>query len=125
MSLILSRWEPVSRWSARRWRASELPFRASASGSRPWDGRIAAGGTRSFVAATERLNRGGQEWKGNPSISSVISEVGYNASCRTLEILFKSGAIYLYYFVPEEVHRGLMNAASHGTYFNQEIKANL
>ncbi len=58
-----------------------------------------------------------------PVISSVISEVGYNGSCRTLEILFKSGAIYLYYFVPEEVHRDLMNAASHGTYFNQNIKA--
>jgi hypothetical protein len=58
-----------------------------------------------------------------PVISSVINEVGYNASCRTLEILFKSGAIYLYYFVPEEVHRELMDAASHGTYFNQNIKA--
>ena len=58
-----------------------------------------------------------------PVISSVISEVGYNASCRTLEILFKSGAIYVYYFVPEEVHRELMNAASHGTYLNQNIKA--
>ena len=33
------------------------------------------------------------------------------------------GAIYVYYFVPEEVHRELMNAASHGTYLNQNIKA--
>jgi hypothetical protein len=55
-------------------------------------------------------------------VSSVLAEVGYNASCRTLEILFKSGAIYLYYFVPVEVHRGLMEAGSHGTYFNKEIK---
>jgi hypothetical protein len=55
-------------------------------------------------------------------VSSVLAEVGYDASLRTLEILFKSGAIYLYYFVPPEVHRGLMCAASHGTYFNQEIK---
>ena len=47
---------------------------------------------------------------------------GYDASCRTLEILFQSGAIYLYYFVPQEVHRGLMGAASHGTYFNKAIK---
>ena len=43
-----------------------------------------------------------------PVVSSVIAEVGYNASLRTLEILFKSGAIYLYYFVPPEVHRGLL-----------------
>lgn len=57
-----------------------------------------------------------------PVVSSVLSEVGYDASCRTLEILFQSGAIYLYYFVPEEVHRGLMSAASLGTYFNKEIK---
>jgi KTSC domain len=57
-----------------------------------------------------------------PVVSSVIAEVGYNASLRTLEILFKSGAIYLYYFVPPEVHRGLLSAASHGTYFNKEIK---
>ena len=52
-----------------------------------------------------------------PVVSSVLSEVGYDASCRTLEILFQSGAIYLYYFVPEEVHRGLMSAASHGHLF--------
>jgi hypothetical protein len=58
-----------------------------------------------------------------PVVSSVISEVGYDASYRTLEILFRSGAIYLYYFVPEEVHRGLIDATSHGTYFNQNIKA--
>jgi hypothetical protein len=58
-----------------------------------------------------------------PVVSSVISEVGYDSSYRTLEILFRSGAIYLYYFVPDEVHRGLINATSHGTYFNQNIKA--
>ncbi len=51
-----------------------------------------------------------------------ISEVGYNAETRALEILFQSGAIYLYYFVPEEVHRGLMSAADHWTYFVREIR---
>jgi KTSC domain len=58
-----------------------------------------------------------------PVVSRVISEVGYDASSMTLEILFRTGAIYLYYRVPEEVHHGLMNATSHGTYFNQNIKA--
>jgi hypothetical protein len=57
-----------------------------------------------------------------PVVSSVIDEVGYNASCRTLEILFKSGAIYLYYFVPQDVHDALMAADSKGGYFNKQIK---
>jgi hypothetical protein len=57
-----------------------------------------------------------------PVVSSVIEEVGYNASCRTLEILFKSGAIYLYYFVPQDVHDALMAADSKGSYFNKQIK---
>ena len=57
-----------------------------------------------------------------PVVSSVIGEVGYNASLRTLEILFNSGAIYLYYFVPQDVHDALLNAESKGTYFNKQIK---
>jgi KTSC domain len=55
-------------------------------------------------------------------VSSVIEEVGYNASSRTLEILFKSGAIYLYYFVPQDVHDALMAADSKGNFFNKQIK---
>jgi KTSC domain len=57
-----------------------------------------------------------------PVESSVIGEVGYNVSCRTLEVLFRSGAIYLYYFVPQGVHEALMAADSKGTYFNKLIK---
>jgi hypothetical protein len=57
-----------------------------------------------------------------PVVDRTISEVGYDASCRTLEILFQSAAIYLYYFVPEEVHRGLMSANDHETYWTREIK---
>jgi hypothetical protein len=57
-----------------------------------------------------------------PVVSSVIDEVGYNASCRTLEIRFNSGAIYLYYFVPQDVHDALMAADSKGSYFNKQIK---
>jgi hypothetical protein len=29
-----------------------------------------------------------------PVVSSQLAEVGYDASCRTLEILFHSGTIY-------------------------------
>ena len=57
-----------------------------------------------------------------PVESSVIGEVGYNASLRTLEVRFQSGAIYLYYFVPADVHDALMAADSKGTYFNKQIK---
>jgi hypothetical protein len=57
-----------------------------------------------------------------PVVSSVIDEVGYNASLRTLEVRFQSGAIYLYYFVPADVHDALMAADSKGTYFNKQIK---
>jgi KTSC domain len=57
-----------------------------------------------------------------PVESSVIGEVGYNASYRTLEILFRNGAIYLYYFVPQDVHDALLAADSKGTYFNKQIK---
>jgi hypothetical protein len=58
-----------------------------------------------------------------PVMSSVIEEVGYNRSTRTLEILFKSGAIHLYDFVPQEAYDGLMAAEAKGTYFHRHIKA--
>ncbi len=57
-----------------------------------------------------------------PVVDSMISEVGYNPACRTLEILFESGAIYLFYFIPEDVHRALMNAEHKGDYWAQHIK---
>ena len=57
-----------------------------------------------------------------PVISSNIAEIGYNESSQTLEILFRSGTVYQYFGVPNRVHRGLMNAVSHGQYLHQEIK---
>ncbi len=54
--------------------------------------------------------------------SSVVAEVGYGRSQRTLEIMFKSGAIYFYHFVPEALYEGLMGADSKGAYFNAHIK---
>ena len=56
-----------------------------------------------------------------PVISSNIAEIGYNESSQTLEILFRSGSVYQYFGVPDRVHRGLMNAVSHGQYLHQEI----
>jgi hypothetical protein len=57
-----------------------------------------------------------------PVVSSNLSEVGYDASSRTFEILFHSGAVYLFFFVPEEVHHGLMRAESLETYHSRHIK---
>lgn len=55
--------------------------------------------------------------------SSNIRSIGYDEETRTLEVEFHyNNSIYQYYSVPESVHRKLMNASSHGTYFDQKIK---
>lgn len=56
--------------------------------------------------------------------SSNLSSIGYNSDSRTLEIEFHSGGVYEYYHVPESVYTNLMNANSHGIYFNANIKKN-
>lgn len=52
--------------------------------------------------------------------SSNLASVGYDP--QTLEIEFKHGGIYQYYNVPKSVYDGLMNASSHGQYFDRNIK---
>lgn len=54
--------------------------------------------------------------------SSNIASVGYELSTSTLEIEFKSGGIYQYSGVPQDIYEGLMNAESKGGYFHQNIK---
>ena len=54
--------------------------------------------------------------------SRDIAIVGYDPPTRALEIAFRNGGVYRYADVPAEVHQSLMAAASHGTYFNQNIK---
>jgi hypothetical protein len=54
--------------------------------------------------------------------SSTLREVGYDDAAATLEIMFKSGAVYQYYHVPSEVHLKLIAAGSLGFYFNTYIK---
>ncbi len=56
-----------------------------------------------------------------PVTSSDISSIGYEND--VLEIEFHSGkSVYQYFQVPEHEYQGLMNAQSHGKYFNQNIK---
>ena len=54
--------------------------------------------------------------------SSEISTIGYDPSSLVLEVEFKTGGVYQYRGVPANVYSGLMNAPSHGTYFNQYVK---
>lgn len=54
--------------------------------------------------------------------SSNLASVGYDADQRVLEIEFLNHSVYQYYAVPESLYRGLMNASSHGSYFDSYIK---
>ena len=55
-------------------------------------------------------------------VSSNLRSVGYETITKTLEIEFHSGGIYQYFGIPNSIHSGLMNADSHGTYFDRNIK---
>jgi len=54
--------------------------------------------------------------------SSNLASVGYDSASSTLEIEFHNGGIYQYLNVPVSIYNGLMNASSHGTYFDVYIK---
>ncbi len=54
--------------------------------------------------------------------SSNLASVGYDPQSQTLEIEFNDGSVYQYYSVPNSIYTGLMNASSHGQYFDRNIK---
>ncbi len=54
--------------------------------------------------------------------SSNLRSIGYDAETKTLEVAFHSGSIYRYDGVPESIHRGLIQAASKGSYLNRNIR---
>jgi hypothetical protein len=55
--------------------------------------------------------------------SSLIEELGYDASRQELEIQFKdSGKVYTYSGIPPEMYTELMAAPSIGSYFTTKIK---
>lgn len=54
--------------------------------------------------------------------SSNLKSVGYDAKNQILEIEFLDGGIYQYLAVPASIYEGLMNASSHGQYFDRNIK---
>jgi hypothetical protein len=53
--------------------------------------------------------------------SSVLAAAAY-AMDGTLELQFRSGAIYLYFAIPPAVFEQLIAAASKGAYFNRNIR---
>lgn len=56
--------------------------------------------------------------------SSSISRAKYDVETKTLEIQFTGGAIYSYTDVDEDEYASLVNAASPGSYFHENIKGN-
>ncbi|HEY9872429.1 MAG TPA: PIN-like domain-containing protein [Candidatus Obscuribacterales bacterium] len=54
--------------------------------------------------------------------SDYLRSVGYDSSNHILEIEFQRGGVYQYKDVSAEVYAELMNAPSHGKYFNDNIK---
>lgn len=60
---------------------------------------------------------------GRQSVSSSnIASVGYDNTTEVLEVEFLNGSVYEYRNVPTVVYEELMNASSHGSYFNREIR---
>lgn len=65
-----------------------------------------------------------------PVESSQLKSVGYDPATQVLEVEFKSYSkdpkkkppVYQYFGVPPELHTDLMNADSHGAFFNANVK---
>lgn len=54
--------------------------------------------------------------------STAISAVGYDSNTNRMKITFEQGRTYDFCRVPPEIHKGLMDAASKGSYFDKFIK---
>jgi len=57
-----------------------------------------------------------------PVDSSNLAAVGYDESASILYITFNNGWRYMYFDVPSEIYRGLLNASSKGKYHHAYIK---
>jgi hypothetical protein len=58
----------------------------------------------------------------DPVTSSNIAEVGYDPNSRILEVQFKTGAVYQYFDISQQVYDELMRASSIGGYVNSNVK---
>lgn len=53
-------------------------------------------------------------------VSSNIDSIGYENG--TLEVAFKSGAVWQYFDVPQNIYNDMMDATSIGSYFSKLIR---
>ncbi len=54
--------------------------------------------------------------------SSNILAIGYDPKIRALEVEFRSGSVYQYSGVPQDVYTALMQAESKGSYLHVNVK---
>jgi hypothetical protein len=53
--------------------------------------------------------------------SEMLEAVGYDEAKQVLEVIFRSGELYLYHDVPKEAYEGLLAAKSKGRYMHSHI----
>jgi hypothetical protein len=54
--------------------------------------------------------------------SSTIAAIAYDSEQSVLGVRFLAGTEYHYFGVPQDVHDGLLSAASVGRFFDQYVK---
>lgn len=54
--------------------------------------------------------------------SSNIEAIGYDVDAQELHVRFLSGAVYIYYEVPQGVFDAFVSAPSKGSFLNRDIK---
>lgn len=57
-----------------------------------------------------------------PLQSSLLAWVRYHAASARLEVQFHSGERYRYFTVPQPTYQQLLQASSHGAFFNHRIR---
>jgi hypothetical protein len=58
-----------------------------------------------------------------PVTSSLLASVAYDHDRAILQLEFRGGAIYQYFGVPSRSYQELLQAESHGAYFNRHIRS--
>jgi hypothetical protein len=57
-----------------------------------------------------------------PMASSLLAGVAYDHDRAILPLEFRRGAVYQYFRVPRQTYQELLQADSHGAYFNRHIR---
>lgn len=51
----------------------------------------------------------------------MVYEIGYNPKSKTLEVVFRSGKVWVYEEVPKKVYQELLKSESIGSYMRENI----